>query len=350
MSLFGKARFGGNQRNWFKLKDGDSIFRVLPPMGDLQEDGRWSQFYKIHYGYRNSDNKMRTFESPEVRNRNTKMVEVRDAALERIIHLKAKLDEAKDEDLRQKLLKLVGGTKSQFNLDSNHYMNVVDLQGNVGILKIRHKCKLALDAAIKKLRDAGVEPLDPQTGRYFVFSRSGVGRDTMYSVSVYKKKLHIDGVGEVEKDFTHQITDDLAKRLLKEKADGTFEYKEAARLDMLFKRPTAAEVERIVLEGSSAVDEILDKASENPSVDTTSEGDGLEDDGVPAPVAAPVAALAGSKPAPVATPAATLTVAVATPAVSVAASSPVLAVNAPKTTAGAVADVSDVDFLKSLGV
>lgn len=358
MSLFGKAKFGGNQRSWFKLKDGDSVFRILPPMGDLQEEGRWSQFYKIHYGYKNSDNKMRTFESPEVKNRNTKMIEVRDAALDRINQLKVKLDEATaagNEEMKQKLLKLVGGQKSQFNLDSNHYMNVVDLQGNVGILKMRHKCKLALDAVIKKLRESGVEPLDPDTGRYFVFSRSGAGRDTVYQVSVYKKKFKVESVGEVEQDVVHQITEDLAKRLLSENADGTFKYKEAARLDMLFKKPTAAEVERIVREGSRAVDEILDKASENPSVDTESD-EGSEDDeaeATPAKAATPVQAA----PVVIATGTANLSSAAtftppAPAPLTVAAVSPTAAAlpAAPKTTAQAVTEQNDADFLKSLGI
>src|SRR5271165_6262676 len=111
MSVFGKAKFGGNKRNYWKLKDGNAIFRILPPMGDLMEDGRWSVYYKIHYGYKNSAGKMRTFESPEVMNRKTKMIEVRDAALDRINSLKAELEAAKaakNEELVKRLTALVG--------------------------------------------------------------------------------------------------------------------------------------------------------------------------------------------------------------------------------------------------
>ena len=319
MSLFGKAKFGGNKLNWFKLKDGEGIYRILPPMGDLQDDGRWSVYYAIHYGYKNSDGKMRTFQSPFLQNRKTKMVEVPDAALERIQQLLAKLDDAKkagNTELAKQLMEYVGGKKSRFNLDKNHYMNVVDLQGNIGVLKIRHKAKLALDAQIKKLRDSGVEPLDPETGRFFTFSRSGTAMDTVYQVSVYKKKLTIEGVGEVEQDFAHTITDEIANRCLSRKADGSYTYKEAARLDTLFKKPTAEEVARIVNEGEKAVDEIFDTQSE---VAYTTDDSGPEDDApeAAAPVAAPVAA------APVA---------------------------APKTTAQAVTEQSNEDFLKSLGL
>lgn len=357
MSVFGKAKFGGNKRNWFKLKDGDSVYRILPPMGDLQEDGRWSVFYGIHYGYRNSKGEMRTFQSPLIKNRKTKMIEVPDAALERIAQLKKKLDDAKEagnEELKTQLLKLVGGQKSRYNLDNNHYMNVVDLQGNVGILKIRHKCKLALDAQIKKLRDNGVEPLDPETGRFFVFTRSGMGMDTVYQVSVYKRKLQVDGVGEVEQDLTHAITDELAKRCLVENKDGTFTYKEAGRLDSLFKKPTAAEVERMVKEGEKAVDEILDaKTSTNTSEDVGEDDSGTEEDETPAPVTtAPTTTAAVTAP-----PTTTPVTQAATPVTETKVAPPVakVAVNqtpstAPKTTAESVASQSDEDFLKSLGL
>lgn len=363
-SVFGKAKFGGNKRNWWKLKDGDSVYRILPPMGDLAEDGKWSVFYGIHYGYKNSADETRTFVSPLVRNRKTKMIEVPDPALERINTLKAKLEDAKkagDEELKTQLLKLVGGPKSRYNLDNNHYMNVVDLQGNVGLLKIRHKCKLALDAVIKKLRDAGVDPLDPETGRYFVFSRSGSGNETTYQVSIYKRKLMVKDVGEVEQDAVHQIDAELARRCLTQNTDGTFTYKEAARLDSLFKRPTSEEVARMVKEGSKAVDEILDTKKETAGAATAAEAveedtSGTEEEEeVQAPAAQ--AATAAPAPAPVAAPAqapATTATAAPTPAAVAAPVTPPAAPKAPpaapKTTQEAVAEQTDEDFLKSLGL
>jgi len=375
MSLFGKAKFGNKSRNWFKLKDGEGIFRILPPMGDLREDGRWSVFYSIHYGYKNSEDEMRTFVSPLVKNRKTKMVEVRDAALERIESLKAQLDKAKKDgntELVEQLLKMVGGKKSRFNLDNNHYMNVVDLQGNIGILKIRHRAKLALDAQIDKLRKNGIEPLDPENGRYFVFTRSGMGMDTTYQVTVYKKKLQVQGVGEVEQDFVHTIDDEFARRCLVQNKDGSYTYKEAARLDTLFKKPTAEEVERIVKEGAKAVDEILDTKATAASPQqeyATEDYSGLEDDDTPNVIANPAPAAAAptfdaeayaagqlmthggegipeypldKTAAPVATTPAPATVATM--------AAPKAAPSTPKTTAQTVAEQTDEEFLKSLGL
>lgn len=354
MSVFGKAKYGSNKRNWFKLKDGDSTYRILPPMGDLQEDGRWSAFYRIHYGYKNSKGEMRTFQSPLLQNRKTKMTEVPDAALDRINQLKAKLEEAKkagNEELKTQLLKLVGGQKSRYNLDSNHYMNVIDLQGNVGILKIRHRAKLALDAQIKKLRDAGVEPLDPENGRFFTFTRSGMGMDTVYQVSVYKNKLNVPGVGLVEQELVHTITPDIAKRCLVENEDGSYTYKEAGRLDRLFKKPTAEEVDRIVKEGEKAVDDIFDTKADNTSQESSDDSGPEDDEAVPTTQTAPVQAVTPAttpttvnvtQSAPTVTQAAPVAQAVAPKAASTS--------GAPKTTAQTVSEQSDEDFLKSLGL
>src|ERR1035438_7321436 len=93
----GKAKYGGDKKTYFKLKDGDSVFRIIPPIGDMADDGIWSKYYNIHYGYRNTKGNMRVFQSSLVKDRKTKMVEVPDKALERIQMLKAALDKAKLE-------------------------------------------------------------------------------------------------------------------------------------------------------------------------------------------------------------------------------------------------------------
>jgi hypothetical protein len=371
MSVFGKAKFGSNKRTYFKLKDGETgPFRIFPPMGDLQDDGKWSVFYRIHYGYKNSKGELRMFQSPEVQNRKTRMIEVRDAAKDRITQLKTLLDEARkagDEKKVIKLLELVGGKKSRFNLDSNHYLNVIDLQGNIGILKIRHRAKLALDATIKSLRDKGIEPIDPDTGRFFLFTRSGNAMETTYQVSVYKKKLHVDGVGDVEQDFVHTITPDIAKRCLTENEDGTFKYKEAGRLDRLFRMLTEEEVKRIVTEGEKAVDEIFDTKA---TVEDTGNDDdsGTEDDDTPTvtSTSGPTAS-ANQQTAPNNTvtgnvdleaaallAAASAVASTQTKPTTVTTTPPVTAPavttnGAPKTTAQVVGEQSDEEFLRSLG-
>lgn len=361
----GKAKYGYTKKKYWKLKDGESIYRILPPMGDLADDGKWSAFWNVHYGYKNSKGQMRTFESPLVVNRKTKMVEKPDAALERINALKAQWEEAKksgNAELAAKLNELVG-PKAKFNLDKNHYVNAMDLQGNIGILKLRHRAMKALEATIKRLVESGVNPLDEDNGRFFVFRRSGTGLDTSFQVDIHMEKLNVPNVGEVSREVVHALTPEIIRRF---KA-------EAAELDKLYPRPTPEEVARIVKEGAPAVDEILD-TKETADI-STGEEETLDSNEAAAPVqaAAPAAtvtpaatvvstAVAPTQAAPVQaapvaeTPAPVQQAVTPTPVTPVAAApaptpAPVATpASAPATTAKAVGEQTDEEFLKSLGL
>ena len=331
----GKASYGGgNKKTYFKMKDGDNTYRIIPPIGDLAEKGIWSVFYNVHYGYNNSEGKLRPFQSSLVKNFKTKMIESPDAALERIEKLKAQLEAAKkagNTALVQKLNEFVG-PKGSFNLDNNHYVNAIDAQGNIGILKLRHRAKQALDTVIKQLRENGTDPLSVEDGRYFILTRTGTGLDTAFSVRVMTQKLHVEGVGQVEKQVQHVLDSSIISRLATEAAD----------LSKLFKRPTSEEVAQIVAEGATAVDRIID--SKGAPVAASTVGDDYDDSGDYED--------AGAKAAPVVAQAAPVTQA---PVAVVAAVVAPVVVAAPVVTPAAVAttnvnDLSDADFLKSLGI
>lgn len=355
--LFGKSNYNGGfkKRNWWKLKDGQSVFRLLPAMGDLGADGKWSVFWKIHYGYKNSKKQMRVFQSPEIKNNKTKMVESPDAALERIQKLKAQFEEAKktgNVELAARLDKLVG-QKGQFNLDSNHYINAMDQQGNIGLLRIRHRAKLALETTIKELEAKNIDPLSPENGRFLIFTRSGTGLDTSFKVTVLQEQINHPELGQVNRDIVHVLTPEIASRLLAWK-DGKYVYREAARLDTLFKKPTSEEVARIVAEGEKAVDEILDAKDSDSASDAPTDEDDTETaaaaQAAPQPAPAPVQTAPAPAPAPVAAAPAPVATPAAAPALF-GASAP-LNTSQPtstKTTAQAINDMSDDDFLKSLG-
>lgn len=361
-SRFGNSRVGGNQRTYVGLKDGDNVFRILPAMGDLADDGRWSVYYAVHYGYKNSKGKVRPFQSSLVKGKN-KMIEVPDPALDRLNTLLAQLEKAKAEgnvEMTQRLDKLVGqgpNSKAQFNLDKKHYMNALDTQGNVVILKLSHKAKLALDAEIKKQRAQGVDPLSDTNGRFLVFHRSGKNRDTIVQVSVLQREIDVPGAGKAKQDVAHTIDDALANRLIKWK-DGKWAYGEAAKLDSLFPKPTAEQIGRIVKEGPTAVDDILDNGQATESVAETEPSEYEEEPAATQNAALPPVQTITQPPvqqvAPavqVTAPAPTVTTPPPAPAVQVTAPTPTVSVSqTPKTTAQTTAEMSDDDFLKSLGV
>lgn len=349
----GKAKYGFTQKKYWKMKDGEVTFRILPPIGELADDGRWSMYYKVHYGYKNSKDKLRPFQSSLVKNNKTKMVEVPDAALERIEKLKAQLKTAQDEKngpMVERLMKLVG-PKGQFNLDSNHYMNVMDTQGNIGVLKLRHRAKQALDSEITALRKAGIDPLSVDNGRFFVFRREGSALDTTFKVSVLKEKLRVEGVGEVERDIVHKLDNETISRL----GD------EAVELHKLYKKPTSEEIQRIVTEGARAVDEILDAKTDSGD-SGSDDGDDYDSDeettSTTEMVTASVASAGGTtdlKTVGVAgTPVQTspVTAPAITPVQETKTTPKVEVVSAPVATSTAkqVTEMSDDDFLKSLGM
>lgn len=361
----GTAKYGFTQKKYFKMKEGDVTFRILPPLGALADDGKWSIFYAVHYGYKNSQGKLRVFQSPEVINRKSKMVEVPDAANDRIKKLKSELDKAKaagNKAAVEKIGPLVSGQKPMYNLDKNHYMNVIDLQGNIGVLKLRHKAKQALDIQIKKLREKGIDPLGVDNGRFFTFSRSGNGLETSFAVAVAQETLNVEGVGEVKRDIVHKLDGAIIARLKDE----------AAELDKLFKSPTSEEVARIVTESdlltgkSRAVDEILDakKDSGDGSGDAGGDEGDYDSEETEGQSAAPADAAATGNLGASTTAAPTIAAAApvqTAPAPVVAQTAPVqqqapvetakaAAAAAPATTAEQVQDMSDADFLKSLGL
>ncbi len=347
----GKAKFGNKQKTFEKIKDGEQVYGILPPLGDLANEGRWSVYYSVHYGYKNPAGKSRGFQSCEVKSRKPPyMVEVADAATERLNMLKGKLEKAKaakDEKAKEAILKLYGGAKSLYNIDKNHYMNAIDLEGNIVVLKLRHKCKVALDQEIDKLRKKGIEPLGVENRRFFVFTRTGMGNETAYKVSVYKKTVSalVNGqTAEVEQDYAFTLTDEILDRL----GD------EAGKLDQLFKFPTPEQVERIVKESnlttgiSPNIDEILGFSDKNAvaSTDEVYEDseDEVENSVAPAITAAINSTVVASSGVVDTAPTQT------TIAPTVTVSAPTAKVSAAQTTSDKITEMSDEAFLKSMGI
>lgn len=341
---------GGNfvKKKNFKIKDGDNVYRIFPSIGlnGKEPNGKWSVFHRVHFGYKNSEGKMRVFESSLVKNKE-KMITSPDAALERIEKLKAELEKAKaakNTAMIQKLAPLISGQKPLYNLDSNHHMNVINENGEIGILKLRHKGKLALDAVIKQLRAKGVEPLGQDSGRFFVINRSGTGLETTYTVTVKTKALKIDGVGEVQQEIVHVITPEIINRLDAEAGD----------LENLFVKPSSEEVAQIVAESdlftgkSPAIDRIFSKGNNAAAAAQTSseeEPEG-EEEGESTTTASVQTQTQTQTQAPAQAPAAqqAAPAQAQAPATTVKLDAPTAPAPQP-----AVSEMSDEEFLRSLG-
>lgn len=275
---FGEAKFGGSQRHTHKFpkEGGTLVLRILPPVGSLKDSGRWSQYFAIHFGYRDTKGKLKPFQSCEKKNRQTKMIEVVDPAQERITKMKILMDKAKAEDNKD-MMKRISEQLQIFNVKKSHYVNAMDLTGKIGIFSIGIRAKQALDEEIKKLQARGINPLSVEDGRYFAFTRSGTGNQTTYSVAVYQEEMNINGVKAfVEK--TSRLTPDVGSRVLSEGAD----------LPKLYISPTPEEIADIVKnEGGQVLENVFAKyKAKTSSAAVEEEVEDTEDD-VQAPVVAP---------------------------------------------------------------
>jgi hypothetical protein len=266
----GKPKYEQSSKNYFAFRKDQNnfILRILPPMGELADAGKWSVYHRVEFGYKTSDGRLKPFLSPRVVNYQG-MVEVESEAHKRREVLKAQSEEAKnsgDTETFQKCRDLL----QRYNQDAKHYMNAVDLNGNVGLFKIGHRGYQALKAEIDRLRSEGVDPIGVENGRYLVFNRSGKGRDTLYTVTEYKKKQEIDGPnGKVVVDapYPHSLNDAIVSKL----------ETDAFELSKVYPSVTPEEEYRIVHEGSTAVDEILgSNKKETSSTATQQSGSATE--------------------------------------------------------------------------
>ena len=272
--VFGDAKFGSNKAHWFKFpkEGGTLVLRILPPYASLKNSGKWSKYYAIHFGYRDTKGRMRPFESSEVKNRGNGMVEVADPALERIKALKAGLQKAQIEGNKDLATKISEQLRV-FNLKKSYYMNVMDLEGKIGVFSIGYKMKMALDAKITELQQRGINPLAVTGGRYFAFTRTGTGANTVITVDVYRDP-------RTDQQLESNLTNDVAQRMLTEGTD----------LSGLYIKPTPEEIGQIVAaNGKEVLEQVFNKYRKNGAELEVAEdgGDEMEVEELLAPTAPP---------------------------------------------------------------
>jgi hypothetical protein len=269
MSFHNPSKPGENQNKkiYFSIKQGKNIFRIFPSL----DGSRWSTFYSIHFGEVDTKGKMRVFQSCEVKNRKTKMVEVEDP---RKTWLNTKNEEYKkftdlykkapSEALKAKIeavKKDLGFTKEGYStkkLENKNFMLAMDLDGNVGLLQLKYKEKLALDEARKKIEiEDGVDPIGIK-GCYLEFNKTGNSFDTIVTVTGHQLSSTVNGKTYKELN-THEATDADAEKIKNSKID----------LNDLYVTLSQEEIQHIMDHGPKGVDEVWAKFANK---EETSEG------------------------------------------------------------------------------
>lgn len=196
----GKPQYGGKKKNNFRLQDGDNIYRILPPLGELAETGTWAIYESVHWGYKGSKG-FRPFKDIQKKNRKTKMVIQACPECDKIAEKLASLEDTKKrlqaegrtEDQIKEFVKPLTDWLFSHNLDKKWNVNAMTLDGKIGKLAIPHKMFVQLQLVIEKLVKEGVDPIAVDGGVYFNLVRTGQGRQTTHSVSVVEMEEVING-------------------------------------------------------------------------------------------------------------------------------------------------------------
>lgn len=250
----GKANYGTKKVTNFKMKDGDNgPYRIFPAMNEHAADGMWSNFRKLHWGYKGLDARnpaaeprIVVFQCPKVEDYNTKTVLTPCAKCNEVEEKKqllaARIDEMKaagksKEEIKTFIKPLMDWIQ-RFNLDSKHDIFVMNQAQEFGVISIPHKMKKALDAKIKKLSERKIDATDPSQGVWFVLTRTGTGNDTTHTVDWVTDDLD-DGTSKLR---MAPLSEDLCAR-----AVAAFP-KDITKLNV---RLTSSQVEQLVKSNGS---------------------------------------------------------------------------------------------------
>lgn len=241
---FGVPAYGGNfgKKNFFSLKWGDQTFRVLPPFGSLRYDGKWYEYYRVHWGAKvlvDGKEQRRNFLCIERIDFRTKEVLERCPACEQIREREEEYDRKSNELIQQGMsrdqvrdaLEPLSEWLKTYNVSGRYYLNVMDTSGKVGRLDIPGQMKSHLEKAIEFVRSKGYDPLSLDAGFWFVFSRTRgeKGGPPIFAVSPMGTEVRM-GEGEVGTVWRPSA---LSQEQIQAALDGCFDLREeppAARL------------------------------------------------------------------------------------------------------------------------
>lgn len=269
----GTANTGGFKKKYFKVKAGPEgrkasmSFRILPAMGPMATRNKIYEYWSVCWGYKVASNSDPTkfFNKPfascqRMAKRDGQFVVTeRCPAAEHANSLKDKLAAAEeayrkaeaaltsmvnpDTNTRQKLERLVQikateieelkKLKMRFNIDRGYYYNVINQDGEFGVLTLGKRQNDLLMALMAEQKAVGVDITSKDDGRWVTFTRRGQGLTTSDAIEI--TTVPLDNTGAVVPKKSSLSIDDLRRAL-----------NECQDLSSLYPRFTAARIQEIV--------------------------------------------------------------------------------------------------------
>lgn len=186
------------RREWkrHKVKDGNNVFRILPPVGD-NSNGYPYRKWQIIWGLKNpEDGRMRPYASSMTSEKACPVTEYVTALKAKADTLKAKLQAAgtSDEEIKERvsgLAKLINDLSPK----TVYVYNAVDKAGDIGLLELKStahkkmKSEMLDYVRVYNQDPTSLSSADDDSGVWFNVTRSGLGRDTEYDVKKCQTKV-----------------------------------------------------------------------------------------------------------------------------------------------------------------
>ena len=212
---------GSGGLKFFYLTPGNNLFRVLPPMFSLAQDGAVSKYWATHRGFRNTQNKQKTFSCIQQKDHKTKTITVRCPICDAATQVAAKLDMAKNNGATKAQLDQAKETQlSPLQVEKRFWLNVINVDGEIGLLSINYKHHELLKNLLNTQFSAGFDPT-AMTGCYLNFTKVQAYKgdpQTAYGVALATEQAMNNGV-LVQNVKMHTLTPDIIQRLKTESRD-----------------------------------------------------------------------------------------------------------------------------------
>ena len=185
------------RRDWkrHKVKDGHNVFRILPPFGE-SSNGYPYRKWSIIWGLMDPESgRARPFASSITSEKKCPVTEYAQALKKKAETLKTQLlsSGVSEDDAKERLTSL-NNLISDLNPKTVYIYNATDKSGEVGLLELKSTAHKQMKSEMTSyIQDYNQDPTslnseDTDSGIWFDVVRSGVGRDTEYTVKRVQSK------------------------------------------------------------------------------------------------------------------------------------------------------------------
>lgn len=249
-------------------KDGspkNNYFRILPPMWSLAEEGRYFKYWRVHWGFTDTQGRPKPIACTERVGRD-KVVYERCPICDMIAEAKKELDFLKDNGASEEELRKFSDVRIKpYEARGGYYVYALDAQGEVGILKLTKTQKDGFEEVYRRLSEEGIEA-NGIDGVYINIIRSGSGRfNTKYTVEAV---MEADPNNPRLKGYKyHSLSTQLLEKLKNETVDLKTLYKSVSIEDMtLLVNESDPQSRSLILEKIFNVPERTSSAKLNNSI------------------------------------------------------------------------------------